>query len=274
MTARRYNQRYENDPTPSREVVERYRAVIREDDHDESLTLVTYRGGEEEFALGREYCASDDAGDRETGAYILGQLGWSDCSFLEETVRILIPLLDDPDDQVVYAATSALGHRNDPSAIPALIEKADHGNSLVRFGVVQGLSAHEDPRAIEALITLAADEDAEVRNWAVFGIGSQVYADTPEIREALRRALSDPDLDVRGEALVGLAQRGDERVVTDLLDEWMYDEVSLLSIEAAEVTGDPRSYERLNHFARTLPLEGKPYHAKSLAAAIATCSPK
>lgn len=270
----RYDERYENDTTPSSDVVKQYREFIFDEDRDASLVLIHYRGGDEEFYLGKEYCASDDPGDRATGADILAQLGWSDQSFLEESVQILIPLLDDPDDYVVYCAAVALGHRGDESAIPALLRLAGHKNSLVRYGVVYGLSGHEDPRSIAALITLAADDDRDVRNWAIFGLGSQIDADSPEIREALRSALSDPDHEIRGEALVGLAKRGDNAIIPELFNEWKDDEVSILSIEAAEETRDPRLYHRLNQFTETLVLDDDPRFAKRLANAIAACKPK
>ena len=44
--------RYENDATPSREVAQRYREAIYDEDCDVSLALLHYRGGEEEFLLG------------------------------------------------------------------------------------------------------------------------------------------------------------------------------------------------------------------------------
>jgi len=185
----RFDERYETDTTPSREVVERYRDQIFDEESETNLALVHYRGGEEEFRLGQEYCASGDAGDRATGANILAQLGWSDQTYLKESVEILIPLVNDADHYVAYCAAVALGHRSDESAIPALLTRSNDPDSLVRFGVVLGLSGHEDPRAISALITLAGDDDHDVRNWAVFGLGSQIHVDSPEIRYALKQAL-------------------------------------------------------------------------------------
>lgn len=49
---KRFSIRYENDLTPSLAVVEAYRKVAMLDNFDESLALVHYRGGEEEFRLG------------------------------------------------------------------------------------------------------------------------------------------------------------------------------------------------------------------------------
>jgi HEAT repeat protein len=270
----RHNDRYEDDTTPSHEVARIYRDAIDDDDRDVSLALLHYRGGEVEFLLGKEYCRSGNAGDRSTGADILAQLGWGDQTFQDESVSILTGLLEDADPHVIYSAAVGLGHRGASSAIPALLKLTEHPDPLVRYGVVFGLSGHEDDRAISALIRLAGDEDHDVRNWAVFGLGSQIDTDSWEIREVLRQALSDSDHEIRGEALVGLAKRGDSAIVPELLYEWRNDDVSILSIEAAEETSDPRLYHRLKNLAETLTLDEDPYFAGRLADAIKACKPK
>jgi len=270
----RHDERYEGDTTPSREVAQKYREAIRDDDRDVSVAVLHYRGGDDEFLLGKEYSLSNDAGDRATGADILAQLGWGDQAFQDESVAILTELLDDPDSYVIYCAAVGLGHRGATSAIPALLKHTEHPDSLVRYGVVFGLSGHEDDRAISALIRLAGDEDRDVRDWAVFGLGSQIDADSPEIREALRQALTDPDHEIRGEALVGLAKRGDSTIIPELLYEWRDDDVSILSIEAAEETRDSRLYHRLKSFTEILTLDDDPYFAGRLADAIEACEPE
>lgn len=270
----RHDERYESDPAPSSEVARRYREAIYDDDRGVSLALLHYRGGDDEFLLGEEYSRSGDAGDRAAGADILAQLGWSDKTFQSESVSILTDLLGDSDPYVIYCAAVGLGHRSAQSAIPALIELTEHPDPLVRYGVVFGLSGHEDNRAIAALIQLARDNDRDVKNWAVFGLGSQIDTDSPEIRAALRQALSDSDYEIRGEALVGLAKRRDSAIVPQLLNEWRDDDVSLLSVEAAEETRDARLYHRLKNLTEVLTLDDDPYFAGRLAAAIEACKPK
>jgi len=270
----RHDERYEGNATPSREVAQKYREAIRDDERDVSLALLHYRGGDDEFLLGKEYSLSNDAGDRATGADILAQLGWGDQAFQDDSVAILTELLDDPDSYVIYCAAVGLGHRGATSAIPSLIKHAEHPDSLVRYGVVSGLSGQEDDRAISALIRLTRDEDQDVRNWAVFGLGSQIDADSPEIREALRQALTDSDHEIRGEALVGLAKRRDPTIIPELLYEWRDDDVSILSIEAAEETRDSRLYHRLKSFTEILTLDDDPRFAGRLADAIEACKPE
>ena len=270
----RHDQLYIDNPTPSSEVVRRYRAVLYEDDHDASLALVHYRGGEEEFLLGCEYCRSTDAGDRATGANILGQLGWGEQHFREESIQILLPLLDDQDPLVINCAAGALGYRVATSAIPGLLRHVPHSSSLVRFGVALGLSAFEDPGAVEGLIILASDKDRDVRDWAVFGLGTQLDADSEEVRDTLRHALDDLDDEIRGEALVGLARRNDPVVVSALIEEWKRDRIGRLSIEAAVHAADSRLLPYLEEFNEMIDLEDDPYWAGWLARAVAACQPK
>ena len=257
-------------------MVERFREAVNEvdeqdDEEDAALGLVHYRGGKEEFHIGVEYSESDDALNRAIGAKILAQLGWDDQTFLDESVEILVRLLDDADPNVVYSAAVALSHRSDDRAIPRLVSLSTHADSLVRFGVAHGLAASDTPEAITALIELAKDEDRDVRDYAVFGLGTRTECDTPELREALYAALQDADSEIRGEALVGLAERKDARVKEAILGEWKTDEVSILSLEAAEVLGDPDFLPLLREFQEMIDSEEEDHVLDQLNAAIAAC---
>ena len=72
---RRFNRRFEKDRTPSRAVVEQFRATFTglkeekggEDEENSGLGLVHYRGRREEFDLGVEYSQKADALDRAVG---------------------------------------------------------------------------------------------------------------------------------------------------------------------------------------------------------------
>jgi HEAT repeat protein len=267
----RFDLKLENDSTPSREIVKKYRQVIDQEDYDESLVLIHYRGGAEEFALGLDYCHSKDSLDRATGADILGQLGWTDNTFLDESVEVLIPMLKDSDSNVASCAATALGHRSDPIAIPYLIDISNHEDPQVRNSVVFGLLGHDAPEAISALILLSSDSNSDVRNWAIFGLGSQIDIDTPEIKQALFAGLSDSDDEIRGEAMLGLAVRGDCRIVDLILKEWEGQTISRLSLEAAEASGDPRLYSCLVSFLDNIDMDEDPAFREQLEQAIAAC---
>jgi HEAT repeat protein len=97
--------------------------------------------------------------------------------------------------------------------------------------------------AVHTLIELSRDQDELVRDWATFGLGSQIETDTAPIREALFARLSDADEIVRGEALVGLARRRDERAIEPLIQElqrYPAEKIGDFAIEAAEEMADAR----------------------------------
>ena len=77
------------------------------------------------------------------------------------------------------------------------------------------------------------DADADVRDWATFGLGVLGDQDTPEVREALFNRLNDQDVDVREEALVGLAKRRDTRILPDLISALEQSSIGGRVVEAA-----------------------------------------
>ena len=163
---------------------------------------------------------SGEAKSRETAATILGQNGVKEKLIVSQCVDLLVGMIgQESDNGVLSSIAHAMGHLHDPRCIEALLLIKQHPDADVRYAVVHGLSSCEDMRAIKALITLTADQDRDVRNWATFGIGTMTETDSPEIREALLARLTEIDDEIRGEALVGLAQRGDLRIVAPLLQE-------------------------------------------------------
>jgi len=140
--------------------------------------------------------------------------------FPMEGFGLVMGLLSDTDaaPEVLTAAATALGHLHPhlgqaerSVAAATLVELAAHPEADTRFGVVQGLAGLQDAQAIAALVVLSADPDDDVRNWATFALGTLCELDAPSVREALAARLEDPVLEVRGEAMVGLARRHDDR---------------------------------------------------------------
>ena len=131
---------------------------------------------------------------------------------------------------------------------------AGHPSADVRCSVAVAIpGAAGDPpgpRAIEALIALSADPDAETRDWATFGLGSQLEdQDTDAIRDALAARLDDPDGDTAGEALLGLALRRDPRALPALLAR-LGDDPGNLIVEAAAALGAPEALPALQRLQR------------------------
>jgi HEAT repeat protein len=132
---------------------------------------------------------------------------------------LLLVVVGEDSAKVLGSIGFACGHLHEPGCIEALLHLKQHRDADVRYAIVHALSGHEDGRAIQALIELSSDDDKDIRNWATFGIGSQIETDTAEIKNALFSRLQEEDAEIRGEALVGLARRQDERVVAPLLKE-------------------------------------------------------
>ena len=164
---------------------------------------------------------------------------------LGETQELLLSGLHDISSEVCRAAISGFGHRPHPLALPELIKFASHPDKEIRFGVAVALGNYSEADSIDALVRLAKDDSDAVRDWATFGIGSMLEVDNPKVRDLLWANLQDNDEDVRGEALVGLAVRKDERVIPVLLG-LLDTNCRVFELTASEAVASPILLERLN----------------------------
>ncbi len=188
-----------------------------------------------------EWCKSEDPLKRARGADILAQLGKTvehrSNSFPEESFAAISGLIQgEAETRPLISAISALGHLDDPSAVPLICPYEFHPDSEVRFAVACALGSFpNDPEAIDTLIRLTADMDDDVRDWATFGLGVLGGTDTIEIRDALAARLSDPSQDTREEAAVGLGKRKDRRVIPILTQMLSEPEPADRAVEAASL---------------------------------------
>lgn len=229
------------DPRSNEELIKL--ALLEEDEELawQPVAILHHRATREVFEQAKILCQSQNARERALGVDILGQLGIPDRLFVDESLPILFSLLEkEQDTHVLSSIGVALGHIRDVRAVNPLINIKNHPSEEVRFGVVFGLLGHTEKLAINALIELSSDEDEEVRNWATCGLGSLIDVDSNEIREALFNRISENNSEIRGEAFVGLAKRGDKRIVEPLLEELSLEEVGTLAIEAAREIKDSR----------------------------------
>ena len=195
-----------------------------------AVSALRQDGSREIFEYGAAWCLSDDPLKRARGAAILCQLRrapvtntsgegaqWDkpDWMFRDESYSLVTRMLDNEQDPAVLAsAIAALGHLDNVSGVPLILRYRDHPDEDVRFAVACALGCFpNDPQSVDGLLKLTSDTDADVRDWAVFGLGVQGGADSPEIREALLRCMGDANEDVREEAAVGLGKRQDQRLL-------------------------------------------------------------
>jgi HEAT repeat protein len=262
-----------NDPRSIEELV---RLALTEPDEDaawEAVTMLHAKGSREVLEAAKRLCASNRADERQLGANILGQLGIPDRTFPDECFATLAAMLaEETDPNVLECIGVAFGHLKDPRAVELLLPLKRHANSDVRFGVVMGLTGHERPDAIEAMIELSRDSEELVRTWATFSLGTIVRTDTPEIREALLARTLDRHDETRGEGLVGLALRKDQRVIEPLISDLSSGNVGRLTLEAAEAIGDPRLYPALVELKSCCAPDAP--NAALLEDALASCAPR
>jgi HEAT repeat protein len=180
-------------------------------------------GCREIFERAKAWCLSDDSLKRARAAAILCQLQRGSPSnpefpFRHESFVLLTNMLEKEQDPVALdSIIHGLGHLHNELAVPFIVRYQDHSFPRIRFAVTFSLGCTpNDPQSIEALLKLTSDPDADIRDWAVFGLGVLGDADSSEIREALLRCINDTDEEVREEAAVGLGKRRDKRLIPAL----------------------------------------------------------
>ena len=228
-SASEYMERKRNDLRTTEELLEDAAAAANYRDSDdavlsdlywEPIRILHFRADDFVMATATKLLTSATTNDRVLAADILSQVSCGNEARRSEAAELLLPVFErETHDRVQRAIAAAFGHISDTRAVPRLIELSRHSDEAVRFACVLGLSGLHNHSAVAALIVLSADPNDDVRNWATFGLGSQTTLDTPELRDALVARLHEEDDEIRGEAFVGLAERGDPRVIPALLHE-------------------------------------------------------
>lgn len=204
---------------PTDELLSRVLAAEHLDDAARwgAITALHWRGTVEVFEAAADMCRSPEPCVQASGLDILAQLGIPD-PVCQPEARALIRrfLAPETPEAPLNSAICAAGHQSDEEAIPLLTPLAKHSSPDIRFDVAFALGSLEGPGTVETLIELMSDEDADVRDWATFALGTQHNEDSDRIREALWARVYDEDLDTRVEAIGGLAARGVREVIPEL----------------------------------------------------------
>ena len=203
----------------------------------ENIRTLRQRPSEELFLKSVELTKSDNTKIRKIGVDILAQLGLSPRPFLKETLKVYFELLEiETDPDVLMSLLYSIGHNNDEldkEQIDKICSFIDNENSWVKEGLVYALLGIDNLTAIETLIKLSSDKLSHIRNWATFGLGSQIERNNKKnIREALWNRVNDKHQETKLEAIVGLAKRKDNRVNEVIKREIIDGEYGTLLFEA------------------------------------------
>ena len=183
--------------------------------------------------------------ERTLGADILGRLASLDpTNRADIEAALLTALAVEKAAASTASIVAALGHVGDPNTLGVIFPLSLHPTAEVRLAVAFALATVSpqplEPEARMALIRLSQDCDAEVRDWATFGLGTLSDADGPDVRAALLARAEDANHEARAEALFGLAVRRDPRAVPHLIRALQSPLVGGLEVDAAAAAGDPR----------------------------------
>lgn len=186
-----------------------------------------------------ELVNSDTSRERMIGIAILAQLGIPPRPYYNETIHLYFDILEkEKDIKVLTSLFYAIGHNNESlnqEQIKKLIAFKTIKNSSIRQGLVSSLLGLDNNQAIDTLIDLSNDKIPSIRNWATFGIGSQIDTDNDKIRKALWNRIVDKNQDTKLEAIVGLANRKDVKVKEAIKQELINGEYGTLLFEAIEL---------------------------------------
>lgn len=183
-----------------------------------------------------ELTRSDNKNARIAGINVLAQLGVTPRPFYTPSVGRFFELLNtEKEPEVLMSLLYAIGHNNERLSkiqVHQLCELGDTDNNLIKEGLVSALLGIDNVRAIDTLINLSSDPLSHIRDWATFGLGSQVTRDNKKIRAALWKRVDDKHKDTRTEAIVGLALRNDLRIKEAIMRELLSEDYGALLFEA------------------------------------------
>ncbi len=206
------------------------------------LSVLRKRPSEDLFVKCAELIKSNNPKIRKIGIDILAQLGLPPRPFLKETLKIYFDLFEvETDPDVLMSLLYSIGHNNDKlnnEQIEKICSFIDIENSRVKEGLVSALLGIDNLNAIETLIKLSSDKLSHIRNWATFGLGTQIERNDTPIREALWERVNDKHQETKLEAIVGLAKRKDKRVNEIIRQEIIGGKYGTLLFEAIIETQD------------------------------------
>jgi len=166
---------------------------------------------------------------------ILSQLGTKRTKFAKKLINKLFEFLQESENEkLTISCLIAISHNNNfitKKQIKFLEKFKKDKSKEIRYALVFSILKLEDETAIKTLIKLSDDRSPKIRNWALFGLGTQIKSDNKEIRKILYKHCFDKDEQSKQEAIKGLANRKDERVYEIILNELKSENLGSLIFE-------------------------------------------
>jgi len=235
------------------------KAYHEEDDdtYMEYIHVLRLRGNDEVFQLTKRLIYSKESVYREIAASTLSQFGYKTKLHKGESVYLLSRLLHDNNEDVICNAIYGFGHRKCTRYADKLASFVTSKSLQIKEALSFALGGYENQKCIDALIILMRDENYDVRNWSTFSLAQINETNTPSIRDALFKNLNDEETEVRGEALLGLALRKDERVKDAIIEDLQKSFYGSWIFDAIEEMPDSRYIPYFKNYVQTLEEEDK-----------------
>ncbi|MBL8236713.1 MAG: HEAT repeat domain-containing protein [Bryobacterales bacterium] len=237
-------------------MAERFRAAVAGDAG--AVAELQADGRDEVFRKAMALTVSRVTAERVAGLAVLAEWQLAPECRVWERVLLGKRAVEDPEAAVVRAGARVLGQMSlfSDEAQAALRDLAGHADAAVRLEAAEGLAARMGEGELEVMLELMEDEDARVRNWATFGVGSDAVLDSPAVRAGLRARLEDSQEETRLEAIWGLALRRDGEGLALLAarfegERWVSgdEEAAEEVLEADELPGAAEVGRRLRRLA-------------------------
>jgi hypothetical protein len=182
----------------------------------ENIRELRSRGNKKTFIECDKLYKSKNPKHREISIDVLAQLGITPRPFYKESKKIFFDLLkNEKNANVLISIFYAISHNNEKLSLENIKLITSFKNETdfnIKKALIFALLSVNQTLAIETLIFFSTDKLSDIRNWATFGIGTQIETDNKKIRNALWDRITDKDLNTRSEAIVGLANRKDSRI--------------------------------------------------------------
>lgn len=216
----------------------------------QNITELRNRPNKEVYNQAFKVANSENEKEKIIGIYVLAQLGFNPRFQQNKTVDLYFKLLEHvKSPKLISAILSSISHNNEnlnEYQISKLIEYKTHKFAAVRFQLTLAISCLDDNTAIKTLIELSNDKNSDIRNWATFGLGTQIENDNEHIRNALWNRINDSDFETKLEAIVGLANRMDKRIKKIIISELVKGDYGTLLFESILKLNDKEFLPYLN----------------------------
>jgi HEAT repeat protein len=217
------------------------------------------RVNENVYSICLKLIKSKEPKKRTIAVDILAQLGFEPRLNQKQSVKLFFEnLKTEKDSKVLFSTLYAIGHNNEKltlTQVEIICKFQKSTNENIRKGVVFALLSVDKKLAIDTLINLTNDRVSHIRDWATFGIGTQIERDNKTIRQALWNKLSDKHKVTKLEAFVGLAKRKDKRIKQKIIQELLSGENDSLLFDAIEELNDKEFLPILRKQLKNVKLE-------------------